>query len=78
MEEEVMPEYQGGVSLSVQLPQVNVKIKDEIIDRNDSAKSELYKDIRMMNSILRIPRMCTEFQKAFKKKLDVDAQRKAM
>ena len=38
-----------------------IKIKDEIIERQNKKIENLQQDIKMMNSILRVPRMCNEF-----------------
>ena len=53
-----------------------VKLKDEIIERWNSAKRGANEDLKMLNSIIRIPRLCVEFQKACKKKMTNDAIRK--
>ena len=37
-----------------------IKVKDEIIERKNQEKAKLAKDLKMLNSIIRVPRLCSE------------------
>ena len=54
-----------------------VKLKDEIIDRWNKAKAGANDDLKMLNAIIRIPRLCDEFQKACRKKQTAETIRKS-
>ena len=53
-----------------------VKLKDEIIERWNAARTGANADLRMLNSIIRIPRLCVEFQKASRRKQTAEAIQK--
>ena len=53
-----------------------VKLKDEIIDRWKNAREGANADLKMLNSIIRIPRLCGEFQRACKRKETAEAIQK--
>ena len=41
--------------------QGKLKLKDETIEKHIKEEEKLHKDIKMFNSIIRIPRLCSEF-----------------
>ena len=45
-----------------------VKLKDEIIERYKTKMERHDADLKMLLSIVRIPRLCTEFQRASRRK----------
>ena len=53
-----------------------IKLKDEIIERHIKEEAKLNNDMKMLNSIIRIPRLCGEFQKALKKKRKAETDKK--
>ena len=53
-----------------------IKLKDEIIERHIKEEAKLNNDMKMLNSVIRIPRLCGEFQKALKKKRKAEIDRK--
>ena len=54
-----------------------IKQKDEIIERHIEYETTLKKDMKVLNSIIRIPRICYKFNKAIRKKnKDAEAQKK--
>ena len=38
-----------------------IKLKDEIIERHVKEEAKFKKDMKMLNAIMRIPRLCSEF-----------------
>ena len=47
---------------------LEIKAKDELIEKYVEREANLSKDIKLLNSIIRIPRVCYKFQKALRKK----------
>ena len=45
-----------------------MKISSELLDRQNKQIDQNKKDIKMLHSILRMPAMCDQFQKALKRK----------
>ena len=43
------------------------KIKDEILKRQKDQKREFQEELKMLNAIIRLPRMCDQFQKALRR-----------
>lgn len=47
---------------------LEVKVKDVLIGRIREAHDFNFNELKKMNTVLRIPKMCQEFQQAFRKR----------
>ena len=50
-----------------------VKIKDEILKRQKDQKREFQEELKMLNAIIRLPRMCDQFQKALRRQTETES-----
>ena len=47
-----------------------VKIKDQILERQKNQKRQFQEEMKMLNAIIRLPRMCDQFQKALRRQME--------
>ena len=67
-------ELQKSKDLLVQ----EVKIKDMILKRQENMREAFREELKMLNSVLRVPRMCDQFHKAMRRKMEAEAYQKMM
>ena len=49
-----------------------------ILKRQENMREAFKEELKMLNSVLRVPRMCDQFHKAMRRKMEAEAYQKMM